>query len=172
MIKIVLREVTVSDGGKLAKWRNSLNVIRHCIDKTIISEETHKKFYEEMVLTGKYKQYIVEKMDDDFAGILSYQIGTVYFKDIDENNKKCELGMFPSDDVEWNDEGQHEAVMQMLKKAFEEFKLHKVYAYVYSDCSEEIELMEQCGFVVEGKFCSEILDAGGYRDIIRLAVIN
>lgn len=169
---IVLREVALSDGVKLTKWRNSLKVVRHCIDKTEITEETNRRFYEEMIATGKYKQFIVESLDEQFGGIFSYQIGTVYFKDIDSENRKCELGMFPSDDDEWNSEGQVIAVKQMIFKAFNEMGMHKIYAYVFSDCTEEIELLQSCGFKTEGIFKEEIFDQEEYRDITRLSIIK
>lgn len=171
-MKITLREIKESDGENIVKWRNSVNVVRHCIDKTTISAESNQKFFEEMIVTGKYRQYIVEKWDDELGGLFSYQIGTVFFKDIDEENKKCEFGMFPSDDVEWNSDGQIIAVELMIKKAFEEMGMHKLYSYVYKDCQEEIDLLKNSGFELEGVFKMEILDNEGYRDIVRLAIIS
>ncbi len=171
-MKIVLREVKVEDGANIARWRNSIKVVRHCIDKTSVSEESNRRFFDEMIVTGKYKQYIVERYDDEFGGIFAYQIGTIYFKDIDEKNQKCELGMFPGNDEEWNSESQKIAVDLMVEKAYLEMHIHKVYAYVYADCTEEIELLKKCGFKIEGKFVSEIYDSGNYRDILRLAIIT
>lgn len=171
-MKIVLREVRIEDGVNIARWRNSINVVRHCIDKTVISEESNKKFFEKMIIPGKYKQYIVEKYDDEFGGIFTYQIGTIYFKDIDLENKKCELGLFPSDDEEWNSEGQELALKKMVEIAFNEMHIHKVYAYVYSDCEEENKLFEKCGFKIEGKFISEIYEAGIFRDVLRYGIIK
>lgn len=171
-MKIILREVKIEDSANIAKWRNNVKVVRHCIDKTIISEESNRIFFDEMILTGKYKQFIVERYDDEFGGIFAYQIGTTYFKDIDNKNHKCELGMFPSDDDEWNSEGQELAVRKMIDLAFSKMDMHKIYAYVYSDCEEEIELLNRCGLQKEAHFRSEILDDGNYRDILRLAIIN
>lgn len=169
---IKLREVTIADGENIAKWRNSLNVLRHCIDKTVVSEESNRKFYDEMIATGKYKQYIVERVDEEFGGLFAYQIGTIYFKDIDEANHKCELGMFPGDDQEWNSESQKLAVAQMLQKAYYDLSLHKVYAYVYTDCIEEIKLLEECGFTIEGTFVDEIYDDDCYRSLFRMAAMK
>ena len=173
-MKIVLREVKSEDGANIARWRNSVKVVNHCIDKTIISEESNKKFFEKMILTGKYIQYIVERFDEEFGGIYAYQIGTTYFKDVDNENHKCELGMFPSDDDEWNSEGQELAVREMIKRAFSKMKMHKLYAYVYSDCLEEIDLLKKCGFTEEGEFIQEIYDANSnsYRNIKRLSLLK
>ncbi len=169
---IKLREVTPADGENIAKWRNSINVIKHCIDKTVISKESNQIFYEKMIVTGKYRQYIVERVDEEFGGLFAYQIGTIYFKDIDETNHKCELGMFPGEDEEWNSESQKLAVEQMLQKAWHDLSLHKVYAYVYTDCHEEVKLLEDCGFIKEGELVDEICDNSNYRNLLRLCAIN
>lgn len=173
-MKVTLREVKTEDGANIAKWRNSVKVLNHCIDKTVISEESNKKFFEDMVQTGKYVQYIVERFDEEFGGVYAYQIGTTYFKDIDNENHKCELGMFPSDDEEWNSEGQELAVKEMVKRAFSEMKMHKLYAYVYSDCHEEITLLEKCGFAEECEFLHEIYDINNnsYRNVKRLSIFR
>ena len=38
-------------------------------------------FFEENVVTGKYQQYIVERIDEQY-GVASYPIATAYLKDI------------------------------------------------------------------------------------------
>lgn len=171
-MKIVLREITIEDGSYIVKWRNDVKVIRHCIDKTVITEELNTRFFNDNITTGKVKQFIVERTDEEYGGIFAYPIGTIYFKDIDYQNHKCEIGMFPSDDDEWNSESQHIAVCLMIKKAYQEYYMNKVYVYVFADCNKEIELLTECGFVREGIFKSEILDNNNYRDVIRLAIFN
>lgn len=171
-MRIFLREVKAEDGKNIVKWRNSINVARHCIDKTIISEESNKKFFEDMVLTGKCKQFIVEKIDEEYGGVFSYQIGTIYFKDIDKENRKVELGMFPSDEEEWNSIGQELAIKQMTSIAFDELGMHKIYSYVLADCPEEVELFKKCGFLEEGVFRDEIIENDNFRDIVKFSFIQ
>ncbi len=88
-MRIYLRPVTLEDGAIIVKWRNSPKVSKNCFNKSIITTETNEQFYSTYVETGKYKQYIVERIDEDF-GVSSYPIATVYLKDFDETNKRCE----------------------------------------------------------------------------------
>ena len=171
-MEVWLREITPEDGKNIISWRNSLKVISHCMDKTLITEETNKQFFNDKITSGEVKQFIVEKSDDGYEGIASYPIGTMYFKDIDNVNAKCELGVFPGDKDDWNSECQRIAVFKMLDKAFLELHLNKVYVYVFDDCIDEVEMMKLCGFKIEGHFISEILDGEIFRSVIRLAVIN
>ena len=171
-MKVFLRPITLEDGSYIVKWRNDTKIKNHCFQKTDVTIESNKKFFEENVLTGKYKQYMVIRVDDDF-GVVSYPIATVYLKDIDYNNRKCELCIFTSDDQEWNTESQAMAIRQLLDVAFSECKVNKVYSYVFCNNHDEVNLMLNSGFYVEARLEKEAVDTNGdYVDAYRMAVFK
>lgn len=171
-MRIYLREATLEDGPNIVKWRNAPNVSSHCFNKKPITLESNEEFFNYYVKTGRYKQYIVERIDEE-CGVASYPIATVYLKDIDRHNKRCQLCIFTSNDQEWNDESQSIAVKMLLDKAFGEFEMHKVYSYVFAEFPDEVELLKKAGFRVEAILESEAVnDNGIYSDAIRLCVIN
>ena len=88
-MKIFLRTITLEDGPQIVKWRNDPQVISHSMSKQEITLESNKHFFYENVVTGKYKQFIVECIDDS-AGVAIYPIASVYLKDMDFTNKRCE----------------------------------------------------------------------------------
>lgn len=171
-MRIFLRPITENDTANIVKWRNSDKVRSHCMTKAPITEESHLKFFKEYVLTGKYKQFIVERIEEE-TGLASYPIATVYLKDIDNENKRCELCIFTSNDVEWDEEGQSIAIKMLLEKAFGEYGMHKVFSYVFSKHLDEVELLKSAGFSVETVFKEEALnEEGKFEDLIRLSIIN
>ena len=171
-MKIFLRPITEKDGIHIVKWRNSEKVKNHCMSKTQITEESNRKFYNEYVATGKYKQFIVERIDEEFS-LASYPIATVYLKDMDYGNKRCELCVFTSDDSEWLADGQSLAIKMLLEKAFGEYGMHKVYSYVFYKYADEVELLKSAGFSVETILKGEALNEGGqYEDVVRLSIFN
>lgn len=170
-MKIFLRPITERDGVNIVKWRNSEKVKNHCMTKTPITEESNRKFYYEYVLTGKYKQFIVERIEEE-TGLASYPISTVYLKDIDNENKRCELCIFTSNDVEWDAEGQSLAIKMLLDKAFNEYGMHKVYSYVFKKYSTEIELLKSAGFRIEVILNEEAYCEGKFEDLVRMCIIN
>ena len=171
-MKIFLRPITENDGMNIVKWRNSDKVKNHCMTKAPITLESNQKFYRDNVLTGKYRQYIVERIEEE-TGLVSYPIATVYLKDIDNENKRCELCVFTSDDVEWQAEGQSIAIKMLVDKAFEEFGMHKVYSYVFYKYSDEVDLLKSAGFSVETILKEEALTEDGvFEDVVRLSVFN
>ena len=87
---IFLRPVTINDSKQIVKWRNAEKVMQHCFTKTPITVESNNKFFADNIVTGKYKQFIVERIEEN-SGVASYPIATVYLKDLDYDNKRCEL---------------------------------------------------------------------------------
>jgi len=171
-MRIYLRPVTLEDGENIVKWRNSPAVREHCFDKREITLESNAEFFKAFIETGKYKQFIVEKIDDDF-GVASYPIATVYLKDFDTINNRCELCIYTSDDQEWNTESQSIAVKLLIEKAFKEYNMHKIYSYVFAENPEEVALLQRAGLEIEAVLKSEaIISNQKYSDVFRMSVIK
>ena len=169
-MRIFLRPITEKDGANIVRWRNSDKVRSHCMTKAEITEESNLEFYKKNVETGKYKQFIVERIEEE-TGLVSYPIATVYLKDLDYENKRCELCIFTSNDVEWDCEGQSIAIKMLLEKAFSEYGMHKVYSYVFYKYPQELDLLKNAGFSVETILREEASDVNGnFEDVIRLCI--
>ena len=170
-MRIFLRPITEKDGANIVRWRNSEKVRNHCMTKAPITEDSNLNFYRKNVITGKYKQFIVERVDEN-TGLVSYPIATVYLKDIDKENRRCELCIFTSNDVEWDSVGQAMAIKLLLEKAFNEYGIHKVYSYVFEKYGDEVELLKKAGFAIEAVFKDEAYCDDNYESVIRLSVFN
>lgn len=171
-MRIFLRPITEKDSAKIVEWRNSIKVRSHCMTKAVITEESNIRFYKANVLTGKYVQFIVERIEEE-TGLVAYPIATVYLKDIDNENHRCELCIFTSDDAEWGAEGQGIAIQMLLEKAFAEYGMHKVYSFVFKKNQEELILLKNAGFEEEALLKEEALSLEGeYEDVIRLSIFN
>lgn len=171
-MRIYLRPITLEDGAAIVKWRNAPDVSSHCFDKNPITIESNAAFFKNYIETGKYKQYIVERIDEDF-GVSSYAIATVYLKDFDKVNHRCELCIFTSDDQEWNTESQSIAIKLLLDKAFTEFEMHKVYTFVFAGNKDEIALMKRAGLKEEAVLEKEAINLiGEYVDVFRMTILG
>ncbi len=170
-MRLYLRPITEDDGALIVKWRNSEKVRKHCMTKAPITAESNLKFFKENVLTGKCKQYIVERIEEE-TGLVTYPIATVYLRAIDNENHRCELCVFTSSDVEWETAGQSMAIKMLLEKAFNEFGMHKVYSYVIHNVNEGKAVLEGAGFKVEAILKSEAKQDDKYVDIYRMCIYN
>lgn len=172
IMRIYLRPITLQDGCNIVKWRNTPSVRAHCLNQKPITIESNEAFFHQYIETGWYQQFIVERIDEDF-GVASYPIATVYLKDIDRTNKRCELCIFTSDDQEWNTESQTIAVKMLLEKAFNDLGMHKVYSYAFYKFIDEASLLKNAGFSIEAVFKEEAINSNGdYEDIVRFVITD
>lgn len=172
-MEIMLRELTLDDSKYVMEWRNSTQVLRYCIDQSIITKESFADFFREKIETKQYRQYMVEKIDDEMGGIYSYDVATIFIRNCDEENKKCELGILPSPDYEWNDDVKAKAISMMVERVFCEMQYHKIYATVFADSTGEIKTLKKAGFVHEAYLEDEIREEdGSYRDLVRMKILG
>jgi len=171
-MRIFLRPITLEDGPRIVQWRNTPSVLSHCLNQKPITLESNEEFFHRYVEPGYYQQYIVERLDEE-VGLTFYPIATVYLKDIDRMNKRCELCIFTSADQEWNSESQTIAVKMLLEKAFNELGMHKVYSYAFYKFLDEASLLRRAGFTTEAILKDEAVNlTGEYEDIVRFAVTS
>lgn len=168
-MNVILREVKPEDGKYIVAWRAADNVKKHCMDKAPITIESNEKFFNDNVLTGKYKQFMVECVVEEYP--VTYPIATVYLKNIDCKNNCCELGMFTSDKGEWNDEVKRNALTQLLKKASYDYKMRTVYTDVIVGNADELELMQSVGFKIQDTVELDRTGISSKQRVIRLVII-
>lgn len=170
-MKISLRPITKEDGPMIVRWRNAPMVLAHCLNQEPITIQSNDAFFERHVLTGNYLQFIAEQRDEVTGS--TCPIASVYLKDIDKTNKRCELCVFTADDQEWNTDSQGIAVKLLLQKAFEELHLHKVYSYAFYRFINEASLLKRAGFTMEAVLKEEVINSDGeFDDIVRFAITD
>lgn len=65
-----------------------------------------------------------------------------------------------------------DAVKTMVKYAFDELRLHCVYANIISYNDVSVRLFERCGFQREGVLRDRIYKGGRYVDELSYSIIN
>ena len=171
-MKIFLRPVEESDGTCIVRWRNDPSVSCRCFSREPITLESNRDFFESQVKTGRYLQFMVERVEEQ-SGAAYWPIASVYLKDIDQENKRCELCVFTSSDEEWNQESQAIAIAELVKRAFDDLGMHKVYSYVFLRFHDEVELLKRAGFSTEAVLKDEVVfEDGSFEDVLRLSVFN
>lgn len=88
--KTVLRPIRYTDTDLIVKWRNNDRVKRNFIYRGPFTRETHAQWMDTNVKNGKVVQYIIEDHGKP--------VGSVYFRDVDQENKSAEFGIFIGED--------------------------------------------------------------------------
>lgn len=91
-------------------------------------------------------------------------LGTVSLKNISYKNRNAEYAIVTRKKAQGTGAAR-KATFEVLKYAFEELKLHKVYLNVLEENVRAQRLYEKCGFVYEGSAVDAVRIKGEYRTL-------
>ncbi len=158
---IKLRELSENDAPLMLEWMHDPDIqkgFKKPMMKATMEDALafiRKSKIPNQLATGDSVHFAVVNCDDN------QYLGTVSLKNLDFENGNAEYAII----IRKNVQGlgiAHSATELILKKAFLEIGLNRVYLSVYSNNDSAIKLYERCGFVYEGEF-REHFCIGGER---------
>lgn len=165
---IILRPITKKDSDLIILWRNKESVKKNFIYREDLTIETHIKWLEEKVFTGKVIQFIIEIKNKNEI----IPIGSVYLRDIDNINSSAEFGIFIGEDSV-RGKGIGTSVAQiLLEYAHNKLKLHRIFLRLIADNIPAYKSYRKAGFVTEGIFRDMIKIDNKYIDVIFMSSIK
>ena len=163
---VSIRKITEDDTPQVVAWRNAPSVVDQFIYRTPLTEEGHLKWYRERILKGEVVQFIIT----DTA--TNTDVGSVYFRDIDRDNKKCEYGIFIGDESCRGKGIGSTAAKLALDYAFSEMGMNRVFLRVFAKNPRAIKSYENAGFKYEGKFREDVIIDGTAYDMVFMAILK
>ena len=161
--QIYLRPITMEDTDRIVSWRNQDRVRHNFIYQKLFTKESHENWMHTQVETGHVVQFIICEKNNDRP------VGSVYFRDIDHDNKKAEYGIFIGEaDAAGRGIGSETARLA-ADYARDVLKLHKLMLRVFADNTAAVRSYEKAGFEKEALLRDEIKTGDGYRDLILMA---
>ena len=163
---VFLRPMTYEDTDLIVAWRNSEGVRRNFIYQGLFTRESHENWIRTMVEPGKVVQMMICLTDTEEA------VGSVYIRDIDHGHHKGEYGIFIGSDACRGRGIGTAAAKLMIRYAFEELGLHRLFLRAFADNGQAIRSYEKAGFVKEAYLRDDVCIDGVYRDIVLMAILN
>lgn len=164
--KIFLRLMTVEDTDDIVSWRNSEAVRKRFIYQASFTRESHLHWIETKINTGEVVQMIICRQEDEKP------VGSVYIRDIDHTHHKGEYGIFIGEEDARGKGYGSEAAKLMVRYAFEEMGLHRLFLRLFADNIAALKSYENAGFQKEALLRDDVCIDGEYRDIILMGIIN
>lgn len=164
--KVTLRAMTEKDTANVVKWRNSPSVVENFIFRTPLTEEAHLNWYRNKVLKGEVAQFIIV---DNESG---KDVGSVYLRDIDNDNQKCEYGIFIGEESCRGKGLGTAAARLILGYAFDELKMNRVFLRVFAKNTAAINSYKHAGFKTEGVFRQDVIIDGTAYDMVFMAMLR
>lgn len=158
--------ITPDDTAKIVKWRNTPSVVDNFIFRTPLTEEAHLQWYKNKILTGQVAQFVIT---DNETG---EDVGSVYLRDIDKDNRKCEYGIFIGEESCRGKGLGTAAARLILSYAFEELNMNRVFLRVFAKNKAAINSYKHAGFRVEGIFKQDVIIDGTAYDMVFMAILK
>lgn len=95
--KLIIRPITMDDTEMVVSWRNNPRVRDNFLYRGPFTAEIHENWMNTKVRDGKVIQFIVEEILDQ-TDLTTRPIGSVYYRDVDMENKTAEYGIFIGED--------------------------------------------------------------------------
>jgi RimJ/RimL family protein N-acetyltransferase len=99
-------------------------------------------------------------------------IGDCALHRISSIHHNAELGIVIVEKDYWSKGYGGDAIKTLLRYAFDELYLHKVYLRVFSFNPRAMRCYEKCGFQVEGRLIQQLFRHGAWHDEVYMGVLR
>lgn len=158
-----LRDLTEDDLTALVRWRCDPKVNRYLAPRMMELEQAEKW---RKSLKANPLNWIKAICAD------SKLIGYGIVESVDKTHRRCELAMVIGEPEYWGRGIAGEVIRDMLKYAFEELKLHRVWAVATRGNERSIRLIESAGFTREGTMREALMIAGEFTDLLCYSLLD
>lgn len=99
-------------------------------------------------------------------------VGNAYLREIDWIQRRAELHVFIGDESQRGKGLGQAATRALLRHAFDDLNLHRVYLFVLADNARAIRTYEKCGFHTEGRLVQHACKQGRMVDVVVMGVVR
>lgn len=163
--KTRLRRVEREDIPTFVRWFNDPEVREFLTMYRPISTAEEEKWFEGQLEDKDSELFAIETAD-------GVHIGNIGLHRINWRDRNAELGIAIGEKEYWSQGYGSDAIRTLLRFAFEEMNLHRVFLRVFEDNARGIRSYEKCGFRHEGRLREAVYRKGRYYDELWLSVLR
>ena len=162
-----LRAVEPEDAENAFRWMNDHEVTRNLMARYPFSLESEREWVKGAgkPLDFANARFAVETKD-------GVHIGHCGLHNASAENRRAELGIMIGEKEYWGRGFGTDAMLTLLRFAFQQMNLHKVTLGVFEFNERGRVMYTKLGFVEEGRFREDLFQDGRYWDLIRLSILR
>jgi RimJ/RimL family protein N-acetyltransferase len=163
-----LRAQEFEDKERNARWLNDVEVSRYLSMRYQMSLAAEEQFMRDR--TSKPMTFA-----DVSMGILTkdgQQIGNCGLHEASSENRSAWLGIMIGEKEYWSRGYGSDALLTLLRFAFEEMNLNRVHLSVFDFNARGMASYRKCGFIEEGRMREAHYADGAYHDIVVMAILR
>lgn len=166
MTKVYLRALALGDVDNTFRWHNDAGLYEHLVSPyrhvSRLSEEEWLR--KKMAYSNAEMQFAICLAEND------RHIGNIHLRGIDWVSRFAETGVFIGEPEFWSKGCGSEAMMLLLRHAYRDLNLRRIWLTVFADNQRAVRSYEKCGFVTEGRLRKHAYKNGEYKDLFLMAV--
>jgi len=166
-IRVYLRSLEIDDYALLHKWRNDEEIGRYFSGTRLFTSTLNeKKWIEEKIFDKMNVSCMICLKESDEA------IGCVFLNNIDYLNRSGHCPTFIGAKEHWGKGYATDARILILKHAFHDKGLERIWAHVHDDNLASLRMLEKCNFKKEGILRRGSFVCGEFKDFVVLSILR
>jgi RimJ/RimL family protein N-acetyltransferase len=161
--KVSLRPSTKNDVQLFLRWFNNPEVTRFTATRFPVYESQEEKFIEDRPSRQPSEVHLVIEVEGNPIGVISLMR-------IDYLNGTAETGTVIGEKESWGKGYGTAAKILLLKFAFLQLNLRKIYSRAIAFNGRSLRYSEKCGYKVEARLRKDRYCEGTYHDLVILSV--
>lgn len=162
--KTYIRPITYDDTALIVRWRNQDNVKSYFFYRDEFTEEIHLNWMKNKVEKGEVVQFIVCLKDNDMP------IGSTYLRDINEDDKSAEYGVFIGEEG-YRGQGIGKEILALtMKYSWDELGLKKLYARAIATNQASVQSFLHSGFEIVETVGNVACSDGTNEDMVFMSI--
>ena len=166
MDNIYLKALDLSDLERTWKWHNDPGLYETLVNPfRYVSRAAEEEWIRRKLADSQTELQLAICLKES-----DQHIGNINLRNIDWTARMAEVGIFIGE-AEHRSKGYGlQAIRLMLRHAFNDLGLLRLYLTVFEDNHRAIRVYEKCGFVVEGRLRKHAYKLGQFKDLIFMGI--
>lgn len=166
--KVILRALEPGDLARCYAWMNDPSIVRTLKSRYPIPVHHEQEWLAKSALPElpDERHFAIERRDS------RTHIGNASLHEIDWVSRNSWFDLFIGEPSAWNAGFGSDAIRTLARFAFEEMNLRKMKIHVFDYNERAKHVLENLGFVQEGKLASEFFREGTYHDIVIFSIFR
>lgn len=161
-----LRAREPGDVDRVYEWVNDPEVTQHLSIRYPLSHGDQERWLESTPTNSSGRVALaIETKDGE-------HIGSIDLREVSAENRRAELAIMIGHKPSWSRGYGTDAIMTLLRFAFSEMNLNRVWLTVDADNERAIACYRKCGFVEEGRLRQNVYKHGQYLDVVLMGVLR
>ena len=163
--KTRLRRIEREDIPTFVRWFSDPDVREFLVINGPISAAEEQEWFENKLKETDSEIFAVETADGT-------HIGNIELFGINWRHRRAELGVVIGEKAYWGQGYGSDAIRTLLRFAFEEMNLHRVYLRVFEDNERGVRAYQKSGFRLEGRLKEANYRKGRYYDELVMGILG